>query len=85
MGYHGKSVPPILSAPLTIFPAQQLVVLVVRDRIELSTFRFSGMGIIADQSMYRALACHLRAPSVLDHDGLGEPRGVAVIGQIGQR
>jgi hypothetical protein len=31
----------MLSAPLRIFPAQQLVRVVVRDRIELPTFRFS--------------------------------------------
>jgi len=55
---------------------------VVRDRIELSTFRFSGMRITAGKSMYRMPACHLRAPSVLDHDGLGKPCRVAMRGEV---
>jgi hypothetical protein len=58
---------------------------VVRDRIELSTFRFSGMGIIAGQSMCRVPTCNLRASSVLDHYGLGEPSRVPMRGEVGQR
>src|ERR1700727_979038 len=45
---------------------------VVRDRIELSTFRFSGMRITAGEGTRRVPACHLRDTSVLNHDGLGE-------------
>ncbi len=58
--------------------------MVVRGRVELPTFRFSGMGIMAGQSVCQEPACHLRDTSVLDHDGPGEPCGVAVRGEIGE-
>src|SRR5215469_13037484 len=45
MGYHGQSEPSALSAPMPIFPAQHLVVAVVRGGVEPPTFRFSALGI----------------------------------------
>jgi hypothetical protein len=59
--------------------------LVVRGRVELPTFRFSGMRTTAGQNVRQVVACLMRALSVLDHDGLGQPCGVAVRGQVGQR
>lgn len=55
-----------------------------QDGVEPPIFRFSGMRITAGQTVRARAACRLRAASVLDHDGLGEPCGVAVGGQVGQ-
>jgi len=57
---------------------------VVRDRIELSTFRFSGSSVPADLSMYASPARDPRATSVLCHDRLGKLRRIAACGQLGQ-
>ena len=55
-----------------------LVKLVVRGRVELPTFRFSGSSVPAGLSMRTALACDPRATSVLNHDRLGQLRRITV-------
>jgi hypothetical protein len=45
---------------------------------------FSGMVICAGQRLEVGGSRILRASSVLDHDGLGQPCGVAVLGQVGE-
>ena len=62
-----------------------LVKSVVRGRIELPTFRFSGIRDSADQPHCRALSCDPRATSMLDHDRPGQLRRITMSRQIGQR
>ena len=54
-GHHGQSKTRIPWASLCVFPAQNLVSLVVRGRIELPTFRFSGLGSTAQDRPRRSL------------------------------
>jgi hypothetical protein len=58
--------------------------LVVRDRIELSTFRFSGSRVSAGPSVYTDVVCDPRATSVLDHDRLRKLRRVTMSSQSRQ-
>jgi hypothetical protein len=49
------------------------------------TCRLQGTGTFAGQRPCDRSACSLRAASVLDRDGLGQPCGVAMLSQFGQR
>ncbi len=58
---------------------------VVRGGVEPPTFRFSGIGTFPGQRGKEQAACTARALSVLNHDRLRQPGGIAMSGQLRQR
>ena len=65
-------------APGCLAGCQPCRSVVVRDRIELSTFRFSGSSVPAGLSMHTVLSCDPHATSVLYHDRLRQLRRITV-------